>query len=611
MKKLIIPAALILIAACVQPFFNKKTTTPSSSTSANIQKSGSIDNTRTFSDSPDTSFIPHFTALNVPENMKQNFQINPKRFQVLVGKCGTILSIPENAFRNRKGKTITEKVNLQLVEGLKNADIIKMNLGTMSDKGPLETGGMICVNAFSENGDTLLLADGKKIDVEIPTDNEQEGMKLWDGNIHADGSVSWQNPQELKNGLHQIPVVSITGRQILGRRADRQLVRGFGPVGFSFEKKKKTIYGWWSEGDQQWHKIVDYFYSDEKSLRPIRANFGDAVVNRGTKFGWYDEKNEPWVQLTEVAVPEDTVNTPKTTTDEIFPGSRELNDERFANTNIATTEFRSRIPFINQACDSKIMLCYTENPKRDLWKSDLAAAEILEKEGCPLADLFRQFGNLRQKKVNPSDPKTIETLNAARETAVKNYSKVVLEQERIYDSLYPSLTTYSFGMARMGWVNVDCLAGMSAKSSFFNVHVSSNDQDAALTLIIPDKGMYLTGYKRPNGDYSFTHGEFEQTASYPNIEAYVLAKSGEGKNLRFDLKKIILGTNPIETVSLHSGTDDELKHAMGNDQPKKKESERIIDDWYTKAIRSGDGCVCGNVERNGLDNISPPGSKQP
>ncbi|MDQ3110773.1 MAG: hypothetical protein M3R17_12840, partial [Bacteroidota bacterium] len=463
-KKILIPVAIVLVAACAQPFLkdegNGRVSIPSANYSPALQVKDSIQPTASsVSYSPPNQpqenthhFIPEFSALNIPDEMRQNFRINANASQVIVGASGTMILVPDNAFADANGNAVQGKVKMEIVEGIKNADILKMNLGTMSDQGPLETAGMVYINAFSENGDTLQLASGKQLEIEMPTDNKKSGMQLWEGITHKDGSVSWTDPQPLKEELRQIPVSALEEKGQDPKDAYKiATIKMPVIVGNPAEEKTKSLvfrqnesidYGWRIQGDSG-------------SVLTTSSN-GIAAEN--------------------------------------------LADAKFENTNIATVEFRSRLPFIRQACDSRVMLCYTDYPTRALWKSDQAAADILEKSGCALADVFRSLADLKQDKVNPADPNTVAALNAAREKAVKNYSDNVREMQR-YNS-------YSFGMKKLGWANVDCLA-YGGKLMFLNAHVKGADSNTQVRLIVPGRNIFIPGYKRPNGDYSFTHGEQE------------------------------------------------------------------------------------------------------
>jgi hypothetical protein len=541
MKKILIPATLLLIAACAQPFLKDKSNDKNSpAITMNYTPPVQQENTR-------HPYKESFSALNIPDEMKQSFRLNPKASQVVVGNSGTMILVPDNAFTDANGNAVEGKVKMEVVEGIKDADIIKMNLGTMSDQGPLETGGMVYINAFAENGDTLQLAKEKQLEIEIPTDNKKRGMKLWTGITHEDGSVSWADPQPLKEELRQIPL------EALEEKAEAK-------------EEKKVV----KKGEPRIAVKTGFIY--------------DAVSDSG----WWVGANGQWVSGSYVQGDSNLVLT--TSKNGLVTGAINLADKKFENTNIATAEFRSRLPFIRQACDSRVMLCYTNNPKRSLWKSDNAAADSLEKTGCALAKLFRSFADLKQEKINPSDANTVAALNAAREKAIENYSDKVREQQKMYAG-------YSFGMKKLGWANVDCLAN-GGTPMFFNVHVDGGDNgNVTATLIVPARNLFINAYKRPNGDYSFTHGEFEQNPAYPQGEvAYVVAKSGKEGNFKFDVKKIILGDNRIENVSLHAGTEDALSLALGNEPPKKDAPEKAIDDWNTRSIRSGGGCLCGDTE---------------
>src|SRR6187551_1257577 len=250
MKKILIPASLLLIAACAQPFLKNKSSKNSPAITMNYTPPVQQENTR-------HPYKETFSALNIPAEMKQNFTLNPKASQIVVGKSGTIIVVPDNAFADANGNVVEGKVNMEVVEGIKKAEIIKMNLGTMSDQGPLETGGMVYINAFSENGDTLQLAKEKQLEIEIPTDNKKRGMKLWTGITHEDGSVSWADPQPLKEELRQIPVEAIEG--IEEKHEEKKVSEAKPKIqakkGMQYKMDGQFLVGWQVGGDSsRWVK---------------------------------------------------------------------------------------------------------------------------------------------------------------------------------------------------------------------------------------------------------------------------------------------------------------------------------------------------------------------
>lgn len=473
-------------------------------------------------------FVPHFTAVSVPENLKQHKTISTKKKETILGTSGTILVIPENAFVNKRGESISGNVNIELVEGIATADILKMNLGTMSEQGMLETGGMIFLGATAMNGDTLSLATGKAIDAEIPTTQKKPGMQLWEGKKQADGTLLWANPKPLDDGLRTVPAETLA-------------------------EKKDEVKS--SEKTNTQSMIVVSKFGDERFAHNDTNGYFAISASAG---------NAEYISFA---------------------------DKKFEGTNIATVEFRSRLPIIRQACDTRIVRCYAENPKRALWQSDAAAADSLEKWGCPLAAVFREFAKLKQANCDPKDPTVAALLDKAREAAVANYTKAVLEQNQKNNFAFGRTEAYSFRMTTLGWANCDALyGGANTKMAAFNTRVEGGGENISTQLIVPGRNIFIPGFRRPNGDYAYTHGENEKMMSCPSGEkGYILVKSGKDRNFRYALQAFVFGERELEVVRLSPGTEQQLDATMAALFSQK---DRVIDDWYTKQIRAGNGCAC-------------------
>lgn len=558
MKKSTLAVSALLVCGALGGILLQKDNAPAVSTT----QTGSAPVQQEETTRQPAEYKPAFAPVVVPEEMKQQYTVNPKATQVVVGEGGTMLLIPGNAFTGKNGNAVNGKVKLELVEALTPQDLLAMNMGTMADAGMLETGGTIYVGAKSETGEELVLADGKTIEVEIPAANKKPGMQLWEGKQNADGSVTWEKPEPIKEALTAVPVESLADSagvaQEEEQKPEARIVVGVAPAG-AIEQMV-----WWD-----WQNQRPLFVTASGTNDSAFRMSGDSVFIPG--FG-AAAQSEVVAGMNGNRF--DVVN---------------FADKKFENTNIATAEFRSRLPYIRQSCDPRIAHCYADHPGRALWKSDAEAADSLEKSGCPLADVFRVFANLKQEKVDPQDPNTIAALDAAREKAVANYSKRVREWQALS-------APYKFGMKSLGWANIDRLYG-SGKPIVLNAHLEgiSAQVQPTVSLLIPGRGIYLPGYKRPNGDYSFTHGENEQAMDYPQGEkAYILAKTGSGNDMMIALQEIVFGGDAVETVTLKRGTQQQLDIMMGNlPAQQKEESVQIIDDWYTKSLKSG-GCICGS-----------------
>ncbi len=475
-------------------------------------------------DEPNTS--PAFTVRtakkDVPGDMRQRFTLNPKVARVIVGKSGIMVAVPADAFIDANGKAPEGKVRIELMEGLTEADVTRMNLGTMSQYGPLESGGMLYVNAYTEEGDALSIAPGKCLSIEIPTVNKKEGMEAWEGIMQPDGSLAWVNPQTVKDSLRRVPQGSL----------EAYLPEGVPVKGPLLVGDDKLV----------WRSSV----GSPESIPLLSRGNGNYV------------------------------------------GSVNLYDPVFKNTNIDTAEFRSRLQFIRQSCDTRVLFCYTLHPNRDLWKSDLEAADALDRIGCSLSRLFREFAKTGQCKAEPIDEDQVADLDKARSEAILNFSRLIYRDQPDLRSGFTA--AYTFSMTKLGWMSCNRpMSGVNVRRMFFNVHVINPGSDVyQVALIIPGRNVFLAGTKTSAGDYTFTA---DGMLACPQGEhAYILVKAGPPDNFRFALKNIVFGSAYIETVILLPGTEEDLTQSLAsrNDEPLS-----LVEEWNTRAVRGSKGaCMC-------------------
>lgn len=133
----------------------------------------------------------------------QEIEINPNKDELVECADGSLILIPKNAFVNAKGELVTEPITLEVVEALTLDKMLGYNLSTMSNGKALQSDGMIYIQP-KLNGENLLLAEGKSMHIEIPTDNYNPEMMAWKGVPDGKGNLNWENPQQIENYL--IPV---------------------------------------------------------------------------------------------------------------------------------------------------------------------------------------------------------------------------------------------------------------------------------------------------------------------------------------------------------------------------------------------------------------------
>jgi hypothetical protein len=110
----------------------------------------------------------------------QAFTILPGRDTTLVGKEGTRLAIPANAFVSKTGTRTTGVVRIILTEFYQYDDIVAAKLSTTAGGRQLVTGGMLHLQADAD-GEAVALSPQKSIEVKMPTDNYDERMQLFTG----------------------------------------------------------------------------------------------------------------------------------------------------------------------------------------------------------------------------------------------------------------------------------------------------------------------------------------------------------------------------------------------------------------------------------------------
>jgi hypothetical protein len=120
----------------------------------------------------------------------QYFNINPTKDTTIVGLRGGRITITAGTFTVAAGQQVT----LIVKEAYSARDILLAGLATESNGRPLRSGGMIFIDANS-NGQQLAVA--KPIKVGIPTDNYQNGMALYKGELLPDSSLNWVAPINL------------------------------------------------------------------------------------------------------------------------------------------------------------------------------------------------------------------------------------------------------------------------------------------------------------------------------------------------------------------------------------------------------------------------------
>lgn len=132
----------------------------------------------------------------------QYFRLNTKTGGVFEGDDGTVIVVPENALLDKNGKIVSGNVEMILIEALNWEDMVSYNLGTISGKNPLSSGGMLKVE-FNRNGEKLNINPKTPLHIEVPTEEYNATMRVWEG-IQKDDRLDWRNPKRMESYLTPI-----------------------------------------------------------------------------------------------------------------------------------------------------------------------------------------------------------------------------------------------------------------------------------------------------------------------------------------------------------------------------------------------------------------------
>lgn len=140
-----------------------------------------------------------FTKIFSEDNLNaQTFTIDNSIDNLITGASGTIIRISRNTFVDIDGKAITGKVEVKLIEALTPIDRVLGNLTTTFENKPLETGGMIFLDALS-GSKQLSIANGKNILIKMPTDSALTSMSVFEGQKDSSG-IKWKDPVAIQSG---------------------------------------------------------------------------------------------------------------------------------------------------------------------------------------------------------------------------------------------------------------------------------------------------------------------------------------------------------------------------------------------------------------------------
>lgn len=132
----------------------------------------------------------------------QSFSLIAEKGATIVGVNGTLIILDKSALLDAEGNRISGKIEAELIEALDWEDMIAYNLTTTSGGKALSSGGMIRIR-YKKNGNEVFVDPEKPMHIEIPTDDYNPEMKVWEGEVKND-LLNWKNSQEIERYLTKV-----------------------------------------------------------------------------------------------------------------------------------------------------------------------------------------------------------------------------------------------------------------------------------------------------------------------------------------------------------------------------------------------------------------------
>lgn len=135
--------------------------------------------------------IEKYSRIEPIYNTPEIFQINNNKDTILKCNQGTVIYIPKNSFLLESNDPLkSDNVEFRVTEYYSTVDMLAANLTTQSDNEILETGGMLYIEAYSENT-KCVLNNKKQIGIKFKNISEKDSMHIFYGES-LESNINWK-----------------------------------------------------------------------------------------------------------------------------------------------------------------------------------------------------------------------------------------------------------------------------------------------------------------------------------------------------------------------------------------------------------------------------------
>lgn len=504
------------------------------------------------------------------------FEINNDRDTVIEGPKGVTVSLSKGSFLNSKGKVVNGIVKVELAEALTMDDMVLSNLTTTANGKPLESGGMIYLNATAD-GEELTINKDKPAYIEIPTTDKKTGMKIYRGERGDNGEMNWTEEKEPENYLVPVDIMKLE----------------FRPKGFAAVVEKQMPWHGYKKADEQLIDSLYYSLSKEGEVvfhvGPKKPSQPAATMNEP-----YDN---PEAQVVDGEYTKDSYHHSHSGGDTIDSETRHshpdcgidpamikaLKTAEFQNTIIATREFEQRMRVLHEIGNEEMLMFYVNGIDKKLWQVDELVANA--NEGNEIEKKFRDFakqkcgsienGNTDVARIRSFYEKRIvkiqeevgklkdqanrelDSLNKIAEEKKEQYVKLLWKREQY------RMQRYGFSWSSTGWVNVDKPVGEphEVERGKLVVNVKGNTAyDRVHGYVIYENIKSLYKLNTNDSRQFFVGNEVDkEMLMIKGKPARIIVIAYKGDQVFVGLKPFTTGATEVLDVTVQKSTDEQVK----------------------------------------------------
>src|SRR5690554_3376178 len=333
------------------------------------------------------------------------FKVSGLENHILETKSGTIISIPQGAFRDENGNIVEKEVQIEINDIKTIEDQILSNMTSQQGGKALQSGGSIYINA-THNGKQLSLNEDSPIYIETSIKDPESDFLIFEGIRNDKGEMQWISPTPPKKYLIPIDLEELD----------------FLPENFHLAVENGMPFKNHKTADKE---LVDSLYY---SMKPFESS-GEAIKKVN-----YSNENKPAfnnqseeLHLDTVWYEDEPFEDAVSTCKGIDPASiKVIKTNKYSKTFIATRDFEKRLKEIRKSKRPELLEVYINNLNLDMSTCDSMVILKLPK-GSNSALKFQEFARENLRNVN-NLPKSVSKLG-------KHYSKELKKTKERLDKL--------------------------------------------------------------------------------------------------------------------------------------------------------------------------------